>query len=185
MSKKDNIIKATLDLIIEEGIYSTTLPKIFNRANVGSGTFYNYFSNKEDVVNQLFLEVYQHMYEAIITHGTDGLSVKERFDVLSINTLKFAYYFPKEARFADEFANSSYIKDENKKLVFELSEIFKNIVIEGQNQNLIKKMQPRLCSQVWYGILFNVIHGYNNGKYEFTEEDFSKVIDIAWDAIRL
>ena len=46
MGKRDDILTATLDLISEEGLQSTTFSKIFKRANVGSGTVYNYFKNK-------------------------------------------------------------------------------------------------------------------------------------------
>ncbi|MFD2877877.1 helix-turn-helix domain-containing protein [Paenibacillus rhizoplanae] len=34
--------------------------KIFKRANVGSSTFYHYFENKEQLVNELYLKVRIH-----------------------------------------------------------------------------------------------------------------------------
>ncbi|MBB3128544.1 AcrR family transcriptional regulator [Paenibacillus rhizosphaerae] len=54
MGKKQDIMTATLDLIHEEGLPSVTFAKLIKRANVGSGTIYNYFSNKEDLVNAVY-----------------------------------------------------------------------------------------------------------------------------------
>ena len=47
MSKKDDIFNAALSLIVEDGIQTVTISKILEKANVGSGTLYNYFSGKE------------------------------------------------------------------------------------------------------------------------------------------
>ncbi|MFD1906987.1 TetR/AcrR family transcriptional regulator [Paenibacillus rhizoplanae] len=60
MGKRDDILQATLDLITEEGLQSVTFAKIFKRANVGSSTFYHYFENKEQLVNELYLKVRIH-----------------------------------------------------------------------------------------------------------------------------
>ncbi len=56
MSKWDDILAATLDLISEEGLQSTTFSKIFKRANVGSCTVYNCFKNKEELVGALYIK---------------------------------------------------------------------------------------------------------------------------------
>lgn len=61
MSKKQDIMAATLDLIHEEGLQSVTFSKIFKKANVGSGTVYNYFANKEELVNAVYKEARTHM----------------------------------------------------------------------------------------------------------------------------
>ncbi|MDG0812818.1 TetR/AcrR family transcriptional regulator [Cohnella rhizosphaerae] len=56
MGKRQDIMDATLDLIHEEGLQSVTFSKIFKKADVGSGTIYNYFSNKEELVNAVYKE---------------------------------------------------------------------------------------------------------------------------------
>ncbi|WP_246772640.1 TetR/AcrR family transcriptional regulator, partial [Paenibacillus polymyxa] len=76
--KREDIMVATLDLIIEEGIQSVTFPKIFKRANVGSSTFYNYFNNKEELVSELYKSVLIHMGEVIMTGYDPNLTIYER-----------------------------------------------------------------------------------------------------------
>lgn len=57
LSKRENIIEATIKLISEKGVTNTTISKILEEASTGYGTLYNYFATKED----LFLEVYQEI----------------------------------------------------------------------------------------------------------------------------
>ena len=44
-SKRDQIIYATRDLIFEQGLQDISMSQIAQRAEVGMGTIYNYFTN--------------------------------------------------------------------------------------------------------------------------------------------
>lgn len=50
----DSIKQATTDLIARDGVSSLTAAKIAQRAGVSTGTFYDYFPNKEAVLLSLF-----------------------------------------------------------------------------------------------------------------------------------
>ena len=47
--KQMEILKAAVDLISERGFERTTVDEIAARANVGKGTIYLYFKNKEEI----------------------------------------------------------------------------------------------------------------------------------------
>lgn len=53
LSTRDRILNAALDLFSEKGFHLTTVDEIADRAGVGKGTFYRYFSNKETLFNEL------------------------------------------------------------------------------------------------------------------------------------
>lgn len=46
MNKKERIVSAAIDAFIEKGIEKTTISEIVNKAGIGQGTFYLYFSSK-------------------------------------------------------------------------------------------------------------------------------------------
>ena len=52
-NKKNNrsiIIKAGIDIFLEKGISQTTVRDIIRSTDLASGTFYNYFKSKEEVL---------------------------------------------------------------------------------------------------------------------------------------
>lgn len=50
---RDKIFRAALDLFSERGLNGTTVEDITEAADVGKGTFFNYFQNKEQVLSVL------------------------------------------------------------------------------------------------------------------------------------
>lgn len=50
---RERILRAALDLFSERGVMATTVEDITNAADVGKGTFFNYFPTKEDILAHL------------------------------------------------------------------------------------------------------------------------------------
>lgn len=64
---RERIFRAALGLFAEHGFMKTTVEDITEAADVGKGTFFNYFRNKEDVLSALAevqLDKYAHAIQA-------------------------------------------------------------------------------------------------------------------------
>lgn len=55
-SKKLILLSSAYELFINKGLKKTTIQNIVDKANLGKGTFYLYFKNKEDLENQLLID---------------------------------------------------------------------------------------------------------------------------------
>ena len=55
--KRNGLLEAARYLFIEKGIYNTSIDAIVKHANVAKGTFYLYFKNKEDILNEIVYEI--------------------------------------------------------------------------------------------------------------------------------
>jgi AcrR family transcriptional regulator len=53
---KNKIIQATMSIMEKKGFQNITIQEINNRAGVSVGTFYHYFTNKDDVFFELYKE---------------------------------------------------------------------------------------------------------------------------------
>jgi AcrR family transcriptional regulator len=64
---RERIFRSALQLFAEHGFTATTVEEITEAADVGKGTFFNYFRNKEDVLSALAevqLDKYAHAIQA-------------------------------------------------------------------------------------------------------------------------
>jgi AcrR family transcriptional regulator len=185
MSKKQDIMAATLDLIYEEGLQAVTFSKIFKRASVGSGTIYNYFANKEEIVNAVYKEARMHMGEYLLQGFIPEASLYERFKRLQLNRLQFGIDFPKEYLFIDSFSFSTYISPELRNMddAHNSREVVLSVIVEGQRQGIFKEMDSHLCHQLIHGIITSILKGYYVQKYPLNEIQIQQILEASWKAI--
>ncbi len=84
-NSREKLIKAMADLLLEKGLASTSPNDILNRAEVGQGSLYHYFTGKED----LSLYAIKYNVEQLINFNTSILnSDKDAYNKLSDLLLK-------------------------------------------------------------------------------------------------
>ncbi|MGY3743403.1 TetR/AcrR family transcriptional regulator, partial [Leuconostoc inhae] len=185
MGKREDIMDATLELIIEEGMQSVTFPKIFKRANVGSSTFYYYYDNKEELVSELYKSVFIHMGQVIMDNYDSDQTIYQRSRCILKNMMDYGMKFPKEILFIEGYSDSPYIYEEVRNMMNPaMVEIFK-IIETGQSQGIITDMDPAFCCHLIKGMVANSIRGYLGGKYPFGEEQIRQTLDACWKAIKI
>lgn len=185
VGKREDILTATLELITEEGLQSVTFAKIFKRANVGSGTVYNYFKNKEELVNELFKETTMHMSGFVIENFDREATLYERFRFFVKKIADFAINYPKEIWFLENYSHSPYINDELKSMSDHLMEEFFSVILEGQKLGIIREINLMMCCQIVSGLILAVIKGYLNNKYPLGEPEIQQTIECCWKAIKV
>lgn len=185
MSKRDDILSATLDLISEEGLQSVTFAKILKKAGVGSGTVYNYFSDKETLINELYIHVAKHMSAEIKEDKEKDTTIYQRFRYVLNNIADYALMYPKELDFLENYANSPYLSEETKSMYNRGMEQFLKIFEDGQKQGILYEMDPGMCSQIIMGIIIFGVNGSKNKKYIINNEEKRKLIEAAWRAIKI
>ena len=65
-NKRNNLLNASYELFTTIGFQNTTISKITTTANVGKGTFYLYFNNKDEIRHALIVEKSSHIIKNAI-----------------------------------------------------------------------------------------------------------------------
>jgi AcrR family transcriptional regulator len=71
--KRKYIAQSSIELLLEKGIRNLTVSEVAQKANIGKGTIYQYFENKEDIVfeiisaytNEVILELNDSLQKAV------------------------------------------------------------------------------------------------------------------------
>jgi AcrR family transcriptional regulator len=185
LSKRDDILTATFELIHEIGLQSVTFAKIFKRAGVGSGTVYNYFQSKEALVNELFLRFSGHMSETVKAGYRAEAPLFERFSFFLNRLADYAVQCPRELAFLENFAHSPYLSAETKiSYKPEMAEFF-DIFTEGQRTGVFQLLDPMLCVEMTMGVVISAMRSHLSGKYPMTDSDRKRVVEAAWRCVKL
>lgn len=81
-SSRGKILEAALEVFSEKGFHLATVDEIAERAGVGKGTLYRYFTNKENLFNELIrlrLEELEKSAEAVLDGHDDVLTMISKY----------------------------------------------------------------------------------------------------------
>ncbi len=157
--KQMEILKAAVDLISERGFERTTVDEIAARANVGKGTIYLYFKNKEEI----FIAILENGIQAIMKRMNEILNesgdFRHRLEALLKEHLQFAedhrkFYkvFIKERlnmKLIADKAAQDRIMEKHQKMQEQLTQFLQI----GIDQNQLRNGDPEIFAFVFSGII--------------------------------
>ena len=82
IDKRNALVNATIKLVNSNGFHETAMSKIAKMANVSPATIYLYFENKQDLVNQTYLEVKTKYTDFVFKNYDEKSSVTNGFEII-------------------------------------------------------------------------------------------------------
>jgi AcrR family transcriptional regulator len=161
--KKDQILEAVIQQFAKKGFSRTTINDIALEAGIGKGTVYEYFSNKEEIVQEAFryfMRLMEPDFEAILisTHPAkekmqqviEGLSHYIETDYNDATELMFDFW----SECIKNKKSKGILFAEMVKFYQVYREIFADIIIEGMGDGSFRKdINPRSTAAVIVGML--------------------------------
>ncbi len=122
--KRQAIRDAVISVVIEGGLANVSVSKIAKRAGVSPGTIYLYFSNKEELIQQTYLDIktdwFDTMFEAANSSDDSATRIRNMwfamFDFVVANPNDFLFSETVGAAHLIDAANEASIAKKIKKL---------------------------------------------------------------------
>ena len=76
--KRVQIIRTSLKLFSKSGFHSTTIPEIMKNLNMSTGNFYNYFSSKDDLAEEIIKYISNELGSKLREINESSLSTKKK-----------------------------------------------------------------------------------------------------------
>lgn len=183
-SKRDQIILATRDLIFEQGLQDISMSQIAQRADVGMGTIYNYFSSKEELVISLYKEIKTRMSEHILDGYHESEPIVTRFLSLLTGVAHYGIRYPREFRLTELLAKVPYIQDNPDVQEYPLTIIMYQLFNDAQEQRLLKDLPPHVIGLLISGALNALVEAHTVGEIKMDDTMIEQVVSACWDAIK-
>lgn len=157
---------------------------IAERAQVGSGTIYRYFKDKEKLVNELFGYWKMELFKAMKEGLPENLPLRALFHETWQRWVTFALQNRDAMLFLIAHHHAPYLDQTslaiNEKFHHEYMLLFKS----GQREQIIKDADPELIMAVVIGIFSEIMREYWAGHLEMTPEVIEQTEEACWQAIR-
>jgi AcrR family transcriptional regulator len=112
--KRSAILRAAVHEIAEVGLGAPTA-KIARRAGVAAGTLFTYFANKEELLNELYLELKGEVYTRVDANFPHKGSLERRARHLWSSFLVWAIEFPEKRKVSVQLNVSDLITPETRR----------------------------------------------------------------------
>ena len=139
MTKKEAILNAALELLTKKGVHNTPMSEIAKVAGTGMGTIYNYFPNKNLLINHLYISIREQEEAAFLAVETDK-PVKTQFENYLTVLIEFFKINPLYFNFLEQLQASPIITEENREKGQRSVEMVYNLLQEAQKSRIIKNI---------------------------------------------
>ena len=183
MEKRDLIIDSAIRLFSSKGFQATSTTSITKDAGVGTGTLFLYFKSKDELINQIYLEIKAELAREIQKGLEPQVSLKARLKLLWKNMTGWALKNPYKFQFIMQFSNSPFINNITKEeAIGDFSFVFE-LIHEGVINEIFTPIEDEF--------VYTLINSYINGTIQYllsNKMDADNVIDqsfqILWKGLR-
>jgi len=184
--KKDQIIGAALVVFAKKGFAKTTINDIAAAAGIGKGTVYEYFSNKEEIINQSFSFFIRHLelgFQEVLIQEIPareklirilgGFSHAMDSDSQELLELMFDYW----SEGIKNRDSKGLLFEEMNKFYRSYREIFADVIIEGMTEGSFRKdINPRSAASMIVGTLDGILVQWILDKDSIDLQDIVKTV---------
>lgn len=172
-----------LELVVKQGIQATPMSQVVKESGVAAGTIYHHFSSKEEIINELYLNLKKSFGAALQERIPETASYKEQFFQIWMNL--YAYFCENETafHFAEQLGHCTMITADTK----QKGEIYYLPILDffaaGISANELREMDLKLMSNLVYGNVITAVQLTLSGEIIMTAERLQSVVQSSWDSV--
>ena len=148
--KKTAIMEAALKLFTERGFHGTSTAEISKEAGVATGTLFNYFPTKEDLINSLYFEVKGQLSQNMGKELEAQSTLQDKFRKIWSNLIEWGVDNQAEFLFVGQFCSSPYITKFTHEVVMKEYIFLHDLVNEGTKTEVIRDFSEELTIAMFY-----------------------------------
>lgn len=187
MDKRKDILRAALELIVEQGFHGSPMDAIAERAGVGTGTIYRYFKNRDELISILYKDTNERLREFLIDGFPFNKSIRERFFHLTRRLILFYKKNPLECCYTEQFLSSPYrMTDWKEKIVNIIGDydFIRSLFEEGKKHQLIINVPISMCFILSFAPIVSTLRDHYYGFLTLEDSMSETIANMCWDLIR-
>ena len=183
--KRGAIVRATLDLVAEQGFHGAPMALVAERAGVAAGTIYRYFESKDVLINEVYHYLEEQFFVAVMEDYPEDDQVRDRYLHIGKVLVRYCIAAPLEFRFLEQFHNSPYgAAHRREKLFGNHRDVITELFNEALGKGTVKDLPLPVLFGLAFGPLLDISRDHVLHFIELDDELISRCVEACWDALR-
>lgn len=188
--KESNIRQKALEMFVKSGFDGFSMQKLARAAEVSPATIYIYFKDKEDLIQQLYIQALTKMTDVSMINFDPAMSFNEGLRIQWMNRARYYMENPDQMFFLEQIRNSPY----QEKLFPMVGQGFKSamgeFVTNAIQRNELVKVPLEVFWSIAYAPLYNLIKFHISGtsiggrEFSFSEEIMDATLNLVIKALK-
>lgn len=185
INKRNALIKATIELVNNNGFHATPMSKIAKMAKVSPATIYLYFENKQDLVNQTYIEVKEKYTKYAFEMYSEDMPVEKGFKLIWNRIANFKLKDCENAMFLAQCDNTPMIDETSRQEGIRHLQPLLDLWERGKNEGLIKPVSDYVLYAYSINPLSFLMMAQKRGAFQLDKTHLEEAYQSAWSSIKL
>ncbi len=185
IDKRNALVKATIQLVNNNGFHATSMSKIAKMAKVSPATIYLYFENKQDLVNQTYLEVKSGYTDYAFANYNPEMTVEAGFRLIWHRIADFKLKECESALFLAQCDNTPMIDEPSRQEGIKHLQPLLDLWERGKKEGIIKPISNYLLYAYAINPLSFLMSAQIRGTFVLDKNQLEEAYQAAWSSIKL
>ena len=184
IDKRNALIKATIELVNNNGFHAAAMSKIAKMANVSPATIYLYFENKQDLVNQTYLEVKANYTKYAFETYDENMSVDAGFEFIWKRIADFKLKESENAFFLAQCDNTPIIDELSRQEGIKHLQPLLDLWTRGKKEGIIKPYANYILYAYSINPLSFLMMAQKQDAFQLNQDHLEDAFKAAWNSIK-
>ena len=186
VDRRRQILDAAVRVFARQGFNACRVSDIAREANVAYGLVYHYFDSKDEVLNELFVERWSLLLQAIEEVDARSIPSREKLDAVAGFIIESYRHDPElmkviiieVTRAANSFG-ATHLPE-----IRRAYDVVSRIVADGQREGLYREeIDPDFVGMWFYGAIEQLLSGWVFGLIPATDEEFERAGEMVVETL--
>ncbi|QOD61368.1 TetR/AcrR family transcriptional regulator [Polaribacter haliotis] len=185
IDKKNALVNATIELVNNNGFHATPMSKIAKMANVSPATIYLYFENKQDLVNQTYVEVKATYTKFVFDTYDENMPIEEGFKMIWQRIADYKFNDCKNAMFLAQCDNTPMIDEVSRQEGIKHLQPLLDLWERGKKEGIIKPISNYILYAYAINPLSFLMISQKRGAIQIENKELEEAYIAAWNSIKV
>lgn len=181
--KKAALLKAALKLFTERGFHGTSTAQISKEAGVATGTLFNYFPTKEDLINDLYFDVKGKLSRSMGEDLQTQSTFHDKLKKIWYNMIEWGLNNQEDFLFVGQFCSSPYITSYTREEVSKEYVFLHDLMKEGIANGDIKDYSAELVMAMFYQSSRTVVNLILDSEPQDKDKVIADGFQVIWEGL--